>query len=129
MIDDDDDVKRLLVRHPNDAVLKALVDRLRELEHVTAEPEGHGPLRRMIAEVLFLDPADVNAAAAKFTDLGFNFEPLPDRFDECGPTVWARVVIYSRLDDRAFMDWVRELTDQYGGDVYEAGEDRPPPTA
>lgn len=37
-------------------------------------PEGTGPLRRMYADVMFLDPAQVNAAAAEFIRLGFDFE-------------------------------------------------------
>lgn len=78
-------------------------------------PEGTGPLRRMYADVMFLNPDKVDDAASDFIHFGFDFELQPDRIDEGGPTQWARVAITTRLDDDGLISWISEIAGPYDG--------------
>jgi hypothetical protein len=90
--------------------------------------ENTGPLRRMGAEVVFLNPAYLNDALSKFTELGFEAVYLPERIDECGPAVVISVTTMSRLGDDKFCLLVAAIVDKISecedGDVLEWGEDR-----
>lgn len=45
-------------------------------------------LRRMEAEVLFLNPGDLNQGCAALIEAGFEIEVLDDRIDDYGPAIW-----------------------------------------
>jgi hypothetical protein len=100
-----------------------VVDRLRAMGKYNS-----GPLRRMRAEVVFLDPDYLNDALSTFTELGFEAVYLPERIDECGPAVIIRITIATRLDDDNFPLLVAAIVDQIGecrdGDLLEWGEER-----
>jgi hypothetical protein len=79
-------------------------------------------LRRMLADILFLDPNDMNPGVAALTELGFDVEVLDDWIDECGPTVFIRAQITTELDEDRFFNWVSSIVEQFrSGDVIEAG--------
>lgn len=85
-------------------------------------------LRKMDAEILFLDPKDVSAGSAALIDLGFEVEVL-DWVDDYGPTVFIRARITSELDQDQFFDWVSNIVPPLRGDVVEAGLSDPPTDA
>ena len=66
-------------------------------------------LKRMQADILYLDPAKARPGVAILIPQGFEVEPLVDWVDECGPTVFYRVRITTELDESAFFDWVQTL--------------------
>ena len=73
-------------------------------------------MQQMEAEILFLDPHDVNPGIAALTQLD----------DDYGPTVWIMARIASELDPPRFLDWVASIIEPLGGDVVEAGNRAPP---
>ena len=79
------------------------------------------PLSRVVAEIIFLDPADMNPAVAKLIELDFDVEVLDDWIDDDGPAVWILVSTLTELDDSAFFDWVKTVVEPLGGFVVEAG--------
>ena len=78
--------------------------------------------QKMVADLLFLDPNDVNAGTAALIEHGFDVEVL-DLVDPYGPTVFLRARIMSELNDYSFLDWVNKLVSELklSGDVIEAG--------
>jgi hypothetical protein len=78
-------------------------------------------LQKMQADVLFLDPADLNPGIAALVELGFEVENLDDWIDEAGPTVFLRVRITTEVDEHHFLDWLQSIVEPVGGDVVEAG--------
>jgi hypothetical protein len=83
----------------------------------------------MLADVLYLDPAEAKPGIAVLIEHGFEIEPLTDWVDEAGPTVFFRIRISTELDENAFFDWVQNLVDRFGGDTIEAGLEFPSPQA
>ena len=83
-------------------------------------------LSRMIAEIIFLDPADMNPAIAGLIELDFDVEVLDDWIDDDGPAVWILASTLIELDDSAFFDWVKTVVEPLGGFVVEAGYAAPP---
>jgi hypothetical protein len=61
------------------------------------------------AEILFLDPNDVNGGVAALAEHGFSVQIL-DWVDPHGP-----------LDENQFFDWVASIVAPFGGDVVCAG--------
>ena len=82
----------------------------------------------MHAEILWLDPADMERGSAVLAEQGFQIEVL-DLVDPFGPTVWITAKIDSGLTDIAFLHWVASIVEATGGDVIEAGYARPPALA
>ena len=74
----------------------------------------------MSAEVLFLDPRDVEPTEARLRELGFDIERL-DWTDPYGPTVWINASTRTELDQSGFLDHVQSIVEPLGGDVVEAG--------
>jgi hypothetical protein len=81
-------------------------------------------LNRMAAEIIFLDPADMNPTIAELTELDFDIELLDDWIDDEGPAVWIRATILTELEAAAFFDWVKTIVKPLGGDVVEAGSSK-----
>jgi hypothetical protein len=75
-------------------------------------------VQRTEAEILFLDPDDVNPGVA-LIEHGFEVEVL-DWVDDYGPTVWIRARITTELATDCF-DWVSSIVEPVHGDVAEAG--------
>jgi hypothetical protein len=80
-------------------------------------------LRRMSAEILFLNPNDVSSGCAELIERDFAVEALDgdDWIDECGPTVFVRARIITDIGEDHFLDWVQAIVEPLGGDVMEAG--------
>ena len=78
-------------------------------------------LRKMVAEVIFLDPNDLNRGSAELIERDFDVEYLDDSIDDYGPAVWINARTLSELDDFSFLDWVQTIVEPLGGDVVEAG--------
>jgi hypothetical protein len=57
-------------------------------------------LNLMDAEILFLDPADVNPAIAELIKRDFRVEIHEDMIDEAGPTVFIRVPASASMTTR-----------------------------
>jgi hypothetical protein len=85
-------------------------------------------LRRMEAEILFLDPDHVGPASAVLNEHGFDVKTL-DWVDPGGPTVWIKAQVTSELDEHRFFHWVVGLVEPLHGDVVEAGLSDPHPAA
>jgi hypothetical protein len=75
-----------------------------------------------MADILFLNPDDVNRALDALAEREFDIEILPDAIDDCGPTVFIQATIVSTLDDDGFRCLVDGIVEPYGGDVWEWGE-------
>ncbi|MFZ1090482.1 MAG: hypothetical protein WAN75_14805 [Xanthobacteraceae bacterium] len=73
-----------------------------------------------VAEILFLDPDDVNPGIAALTQHGFEVKIL-DWIDPCGPTIWVHAFINTELDGAGLLHWVQDIVGSLGGDVTEAG--------
>jgi hypothetical protein len=87
----------------------------------------------MFASILVHDPDNVEEVLAELTENGLDARIQEDRIDECGPTVFieARGISDLGLGDDGFFSWVKDLVEDIGGDVEEAGyadEERPAPT-
>ena len=76
--------------------------------------------QRMDAEILFLNPDDVNPGVAELVARDFKVEIL-DWVDPYGPTVWIKAQVTSELDEHRFFDWVASIVEPLHGDVVEAG--------
>jgi hypothetical protein len=83
-------------------------------------------LRKMQAEILFLNPNDLNPATAELVKLGFDVEFLDDWIDDEGPAVWIVAWTLTELDQSSFFDWVKGIVELVGGDVVEAGDVQSP---
>jgi hypothetical protein len=81
-------------------------------------------LRKMVAEVLFLNPNDLNRGAAELIEHDFDVEYLDDWIDDYGRAVWVNARTLSELDDISFFDWVETIVEPVGGEVCEAGPAR-----
>ena len=90
--------------------------------------------QQMEAELLFDRPDGRDQAIAELTKLGFEVVLL-DWVDEHGgvvlsETVWIKVRGASELDEHEFFNWMAQLSEQFNGDVVEAGLADPlPPQA
>ena len=79
---------------------------------------------RLVAEIIFLDPAGLNPAIAELAEFDFDIEVLDDWIDDEGPAMWILATVFSELDASAFLDWVKTIINPLGGDVIEAGSVR-----
>jgi hypothetical protein len=85
-------------------------------------------LQRMEAEIVFLDPDDLDPGTAVLVEHGFDVENLDDWIDECGPTVFIRCRITTDMSEDRFFAWVSSIVEQFrSGDVIGAGLADPPP--
>jgi hypothetical protein len=82
-------------------------------------------LRKMQADILFLDPADVNPGVAELIENDFDVQIL-DLIDPYGPTVWIRAWAVTELDASAFFDRTQAIIEPLEGWLYEAGLADPP---
>jgi hypothetical protein len=103
------------------------LQRIVKLARHRAEFVGVRELKRMEAEILILDPAVVPGALALLNDLDVEVTAHDDWVDECGPTVFFRVSVNTKLSEAEFLEWMLILVEHFGGDVIEAGEAVPPP--
>jgi hypothetical protein len=78
-------------------------------------------LRKMLAQVLFLNPSDLNRGSAELIERDFEVEYLDDLIDDYGPAVWVNAGTLSELDASGFLRWVQTIVAPVGGDVSEAG--------
>jgi hypothetical protein len=78
-----------------------------------------------MAEVLFLDPNDVNQGIAALAQHGFEVKIL-DWIDPYGPTIWVHAFINTN-DEAGLLRWVQDIVGSLGGDVVEAGFADPVP--
>jgi hypothetical protein len=88
--------------------------------------EAKAMLRRMEAEILFLDPNDVNPGSAALVDHDFEVEVLVDRIDDYSPAVWINAKVASTLDAGSFFDFAQDIVAPFNGVVLEAGDCEPP---
>jgi hypothetical protein len=75
----------------------------------------------MNAELLFLDPDDLDTAMPKLIEHGLTITRLDDWVDPCGPTVWIIASLSTELDQDGFFDWIKNIVDPLDGDVVVAG--------
>jgi hypothetical protein len=94
---------------------------LRLIRQPCALNRGQNMLRKMIAEVIFLNPNDLNRGSAELIERDFEVEFLEDWIDEYSGAVWIKAWTLSELDDFSFFDWVTTIVEPVGGDVVEAG--------
>jgi hypothetical protein len=80
--------------------------------------------QQMEAEVLFLNPDDVNPGVAALVERDFEVEVL-DWVDDYGPTIWIKAKVTSELAENRFFDWVSSIVEPLHGDVVEAGLSNP----
>ena len=78
-------------------------------------------LRKMLAQVMFANPNDLNRGSAELIERGFDVEYLEEFIDDYTPAVWVEVRTISELDDHSFFDWVETIVVPVGGEVLEAG--------
>ena len=78
-------------------------------------------LRKMIAQVIFLNPNDLSRGVLETIEHDFDLEYLDDLIDDDGPAVWINARTFSELDDLSFLHWVQTIVGPVGGDVLEAG--------
>jgi hypothetical protein len=82
-------------------------------------------MQKMSAEILFLDPDDVEPAIAELTARGFEVEILPGK-DPCGPTVFIMARLMTELSQDAFHDLVHPIVEAFNSaDLVEWGLDDP----
>ena len=75
----------------------------------------------MLANVIFLNPNDLNRGSAELIEHDFEVEYLDDWIDDYGRAVWVNAWTLSELDDFSFLDWVETIVEPVGGEVLEAG--------
>jgi hypothetical protein len=78
-------------------------------------------LRKMVAEIIFLNPNDMNPAIAELTELDFDVEFLVDWIDDESSAVWIKACVLSELDPSGFFHWIMSVVEPLGGDVVEVG--------
>ena len=78
-------------------------------------------LRQMLAQVMFLNPNDLNRGSAELIEHDFDVEYLGDWIDDYGRAVWVNARTLSELDGFGFLDWVQTIVEPVGGEVLEAG--------
>ena len=78
-------------------------------------------LQRMVAEILFLDPADRDPCIAVLNKRGFDEVEILDLVDPYGPTVWITARINTDVSADRFLGWVSSIVEPLGGDAVEAG--------
>ena len=78
-------------------------------------------LERIEVEILFENPDDVGPAIAALIAQGFAIELLPDRVDECGPTVWIMARVYAAWDDEHLFEWLNGIVASLGKFCFEWG--------
>ncbi|MGY8663136.1 hypothetical protein Q3C01_12300 [Bradyrhizobium sp. UFLA05-109] len=83
--------------------------------------EAEAMLRKMLTEVMFLNPNDVNRGIAELIQHDFEVEYLDDWIDDSGPAVWVKARTLSELDSASFLHWMQSIVAPLGGDVSEAG--------
>jgi hypothetical protein len=77
-------------------------------------------VRQILAQVMFLNPNDLNRGSAELIEHDFDVEP-DDLIDDYSPAVWVNARTLSELDNSGFFNWVRTIVEPLGGDVLEAG--------
>ncbi len=77
-------------------------------------------LRKMRAEIMFLDPNDVNRGIAKLIECDFDVT-VQEVFDDYTPSVFLMAWTLSELDASDFFDWTQNVLELLGGEVLEAG--------
>ena len=80
-------------------------------------------LQRMMAEIIFGNPADMHPAIAGLVGRDFTGRFLDEWFDDegLGPHVWILAFTESELDQSAFFGSVKAIIEPLGGDVIEVG--------
>jgi hypothetical protein len=86
-----------------------------------ADEEAKNMLRKMVTEVMFLNPNDLIRGSAELIEHDFEVEYLDDWIDDYGPAVWVKAWTLSELDASGFLRWVQTIVAPVGGDVSEAG--------
>ncbi len=77
-------------------------------------------LRKMQAEIMFLNPNDVNCGIAKLIECDFD-TAVRDEFDDYGPAVFITAWAHTGLNESDFFDWTENVVQPFGGEVLEAG--------
>jgi len=83
-------------------------------------------LRKMLAQVMFLEPDDLPCGSAELIEHGFEVGYLDDWMDDYSRAVWINVWTLCELDASSFFDWVEAIVEPLGGEVLEAGLAAPP---
>ena len=78
-------------------------------------------LQRMIADIMFYDPNDVNPGSAALIEHGFDVEVRDDMIDDYSPAVWIWARITTDVAEDRFLHWVQSIVGPMHGDVSEAG--------
>jgi hypothetical protein len=76
-------------------------------------------MKRFAAEILFLNPADVPAAAAALATAGCKYETDPDARDSDSDAVFGMITGTTELPENEIGDWLSTIVDPLGGDVDE----------
>ena len=79
-------------------------------------------LRKMLAQVMFLNPNDLNRGSAELVERDFDVEYLDDFIEDYSPAVWVNAMTLSDLSDFSFFDRVQTIVEPVGGEVSEAGQ-------
>jgi hypothetical protein len=69
----------------------------------------------MTAEIIFLNPADMNPTIAELIELDFDVEVLDDWVDDEGPTIWILANAITELNQSAFFDRAKTIVEPLGG--------------
>jgi hypothetical protein len=77
-------------------------------------------LRKMEAEIVFLDPNDASPGSAALIKHGFEIEVM-DRISDYDSRVWILAKTTSEFDAGDILELVTNLTDPLGGDALQAG--------
>lgn len=75
---------------------------------------------QMVAEIIFLEPDDVNPAVSELAELGFDCEVL-HWDDPLSEATWILARIDSELDVDGVFGWAKSIIGGIGGDLVEAG--------
>ncbi|HET9801227.1 MAG TPA: hypothetical protein VFP82_06030 [Chthoniobacterales bacterium] len=82
-------------------------------------------LRKMEAEVLFLNPTDRSPGVAALAAAGFEVELL-NWIDEYSEAVWIKARLDTDISENKFRDLVASVVDNFDGDIVEFGLANPP---
>ena len=78
-------------------------------------------LRRMMAEIIFLNPTDASAAMIALSELGYELEEMVEWIDDESGARWILAFTRSELDPTGFFESMQALVKPMGGDIVEAG--------
>jgi hypothetical protein len=86
-------------------------------------------LKRLVAEIMFMAPGDVNPGVAALIERDFHIELREDWIDPYGPAVFLRARATLDMSDGEFFHWVGTIVEPLGGYCDEAGYDYDDPPA